>query len=120
MSDTKFWSRVKKGAGCWEWLRGKGDGYGKFSRVIDGKLLITGAHRYAYMDAIGPIPPGMYVCHTCHNRACVRPDHLVLGTAADNGAHTAKSGRARNQHTGKLFVEPMPMDFFHWCSGGIS
>lgn len=43
-------------------------------------------HRLAYEIAIGPIPPGMEVRHTCDNPPCIRPDHLLVGTHADNMA----------------------------------
>jgi len=31
-----------------------------------------------------PIPPGMVIMHTCDNRACFNPEHLVLGTQSAN------------------------------------
>ena len=41
----------------------------------------------------GPIPKGMFVLHHCDNPPCVRPDHLFLGTAADNTADMMSKGR---------------------------
>jgi hypothetical protein len=120
MSDPRFWARVRKTDGCWEWTGAKGEGYGRLGRVIGGHAVFFTAHRYSYELANGPIPSGLLVRHTCHNRACVRPDHLVLGTYLDNGADTARSGRARNQWTGKRAPEPMPIAFFEWCAGGAA
>jgi hypothetical protein len=51
------------------------------------------AHRFAYAEAYGPIPDGVLVCHRCDNPPCCRPDHLFLGTAADNMQDAAHKGR---------------------------
>jgi hypothetical protein len=42
----------------------------------------------------GPIPDGMILCHRCDVKSCVNPDHLSLGTRADNNADT-KATRLR-------------------------
>ena len=53
------------------------------------------AHRYAWEQANGPIPDGMYVCHHCDVRACINLDHLFLGTPSDNEQDKLQKGRGR-------------------------
>lgn len=88
-----FWSFVDKCGPdeCWEWLgnRNLTTNYGRYT--AHSKTEST--HRLAYEFTFGPIPTGKFIRHRCDNPPCCNPNHLLIGTHADNMADKARRGR---------------------------
>lgn len=93
---------VKEDNGCWVWVKGRfSKGYGAV--VIGNKTM--GTHRLAYLLFKGPLKKGKNVCHHCDNPPCCNPDHLFLGTHADNQRDKCNKGR---EARGKACVQINP------------
>lgn len=92
----RFLSKVDRSGECWLW-RGQigASGYGKIAFRSAGDRRYLRAHRVAWILEHGDIPGGLLVCHKCDNRACVRVDHLFLGTSLDNTLDAKCKGRLR-------------------------
>lgn len=109
MLDANFWKKVVKHDapdGCWEWVGAKRGGYGRRNRHRRGGTWVN-VHHEMWQDLHGPVPPGMVILHACDNPACVRPDHLSIGTQKENVQDMLRKGRGpdrRGERNGRARI----------------
>lgn len=87
--EERFWHYVHRGDSCWEWVGGMWpNGYGRLN--VNGSM--DYAHRISYEINKGSIPPELEIRHQCHNKKCVNPDHLLVGTHIENMQDSVRDG----------------------------
>jgi hypothetical protein len=82
----KYWLLIKRSTEteCWIWTGHLTPaGYGNISIGPRGNARNVLAHRLSYFLHTGEDPGSRFVLHRCDTPACVRPDHLFLGSQAD-------------------------------------
>ncbi len=76
---------------CWMWTMSKC--VGEYGNMSLGRGYQK-THRISFLIHAGDIPAGMCILHKCDNPTCVNPEHLFLGTRAQNVADMHAKGRA--------------------------
>lgn len=95
----RFWPHVQKGEGCWLWTAGVNSS--NYGVIKDGGHVLM-AHRVAAELSGNVLGPDEVVRHLCNTSRCVRPDHLEIGTHADNVADRVAAGRsAKGEQNGR-------------------
>lgn len=91
-------SEINLSTNCREWTGCKiPSGYGTYRFHSETHYV----HRLAYEVFIGKIPKKMHILHSCHNRACIEPQHLRVGSHQENLKERDDAGRqARGERGG--------------------
>lgn len=94
--EDRFWDFVTKTETCWLWTgRTDRDGYGAYCANYKDYR----AHRYAYLNLVGPIPEGLVIDHLCRVRNCVNPSHMEPVTDAENTMRGQGQGAVNSKKT---------------------
>lgn len=96
--ETRFWSKVRRKGpkACWPWVAKARHAFG-YGAINAGRGNLYYSHVVAYALAKGSVPAGAHVLHSCDNPSCCNPDHLRVGTHAENVADVVERKRLKGR-----------------------
>ena len=119
--NAKFDSRYEiiSETGCWIWTGAlTHHRTHRYGNLPNGKCNNIKAHRYSAARFLGvDLSSSDFVCHKCDVTECVNPNHLYVGSAADNcrdrdrrGKHVSFKGE---EHPMRKLSESAALEIFN-------
>lgn len=102
---------------CWHWEGNiSSSAYGRIHYGGDSYL----AHKMSYIIFKDYIISDQIIRHTCDNRLCVNPKHLILGSHSDNSIDSVKRNRQGHQKLNEECVKVIKWMLKYYPEKGLA